>query len=260
MCGGETWGDSILPTRHMVRLDRTVLRGLGPPRQVEAAVCEDPPGPAPNSAIPGSIPPPALKASVPAGQDERRHSASPPPAPPSPEHRQPVQKGQERGRKSQHLSAVAGQECPRQGARPSLLGPAGQTEGSEGRGAVPSQLARETSRGASTGPSSGTWRRGAGRPGGHRGLLRAKVSPSWLFWRCSFPRSQHRGAQLSPVPLEPGTSGHHQPHCHVVTCVPAPTPELPLCRLPQSLCTRLLPGAGKDGIQKDSGKPELRLA
>ena len=209
--------DPILLTRRTVKLGCTILLGLGPPGQVEAA-CEDPPGPAANSAIPGSIPPPALKASTLA----RMRGVTvppPPPAPPSPEHRQPVQEGLERGRKSQHLSAVAGQECPRQGARPSLLGPAGQTEGSKGRGAVPSQLARETSRGASTGPSSGTWRRGAGRPGGHEGVsCEPRFSPPGFSGGTALLTPNTR-AQLSSVPLEPSTRCHHQRHRRVVASV-----------------------------------------
>lgn len=55
----------------------------------------------------------------------------PPPTPPNPEHRQPVQEGLARGRKNQHLSVVAGKQCPRQGARLSLLGPAGWTDGGQ---------------------------------------------------------------------------------------------------------------------------------
>lgn len=116
-----------------------------------------------NSAIPGCIPLPAPKAATLAGQDERRHSASSPPAPPSPKHRQPVQEGLAKGRKSQHLSVVAGQdEEPAQASR--------TERGQQGWGSSPSQLARETSRGASMGPSSRTWRRAVGRPGGHEGV------------------------------------------------------------------------------------------
>lgn len=123
-----------------------------------------------NSTIPGSIPLPAPKAATLAGWDKRRHSASPP-TPPSPKHRQPVQEGLERGRKSQHLSAVAGR-----GVRPSLLEPARQTEGREG--AVPSQLAWKTWRGASTGPSSGP---GGGVQEGHEVTRGSPISQGFLL-------------------------------------------------------------------------------
>lgn len=71
--------DPILLTRRTVKLGCAILLGLGPPGQVEAA-CEDPPGPAANSAIPGSIPPPALKASTLA----RMRGVTVPPPPPRP--------------------------------------------------------------------------------------------------------------------------------------------------------------------------------
>lgn len=77
MRGGETWWDPILLTRRTVRLGHAILLGLGTAGQVEAA-CEDPLGPAANSAIPGSIPPPALKASTLA---RMRGVTVPPPGP-----------------------------------------------------------------------------------------------------------------------------------------------------------------------------------
>lgn len=65
---------------------------------------------------------------------------------------------------------VAGQECPRQGTCPSpKLRPARQTEGKRGVEQSPSQLAWETSRGASTGPRREPEKR-VGRPGGHQGV------------------------------------------------------------------------------------------
>lgn len=223
--------DLTLLTRHTGGLSHPILADLGPAGQVEAAR-EDPVGPAANSAILGSIP--ALKASTLAKM--RGVASASPPAPPSPEHRQPVQEGLERGRKSQHLSAVAGQECPRQGARPSLLGPAGQTEGSKGRGAVPSQLARETMRGASPGPSSGTWRRGAGRPGGHKAVpCELRFTPS-AFSGGTPPLAANPKAPLSPVPLELSTRCHHLQHRHAMPILSAPTPEFPLCIRPPRLC------------------------
>lgn len=78
------------------------------------------PVPATNSAIPVSVPPPAPKASTLARM--RGVTVPPPPAPPSPEHRQPVQEGLARGRKSPHLSAVAGRSVPGKDPVPACSG------------------------------------------------------------------------------------------------------------------------------------------
>lgn len=152
----------------MVRLVHTILLGLAAPAQVEAA-CEDPPGPSSQLCHP-RLHPTACPEGVHVGQDERRHSASPSPSQPRTQAACSGRPGEGEEKSALVSGGVAGQECPRQGTRPSLLRPARQTEGSKGQGAVPSQLAWETSRGASTGPNSGTWRRGAGRPGGHQGV------------------------------------------------------------------------------------------
>lgn len=130
----------------------------------------------PSSLCHPKAPSAACPEGVPVGQDERRLKV--PPQPSSPEHRQLVQEAAGRGRKVPALSAVAlAGQCPRQGtpSQPAPASPAGQVEGSKGQGAIPSQLAWETSRVPAQGPRSGAWRRGAGRPGGHQGSLLAKV-------------------------------------------------------------------------------------
>ena len=85
-----------------------------------------------NSATPGSIPLPALKASTLA---RMRGVTVPAPAPPSPEHRQPVQEGQARGRKSQHLSAVAwrGRSVPSREPVPACSGQPDRRRAARGR-------------------------------------------------------------------------------------------------------------------------------
>ena len=65
-----------------VRLVHTILLGLAPPAQVEAA-CEDPPGPSSQLCHP-RLHPTACPEGVHVGQDERRHSASPQPLPRAP--------------------------------------------------------------------------------------------------------------------------------------------------------------------------------
>lgn len=115
MCRGETWWNHILLTK--------LYHPSGPwppPAQVEAAR-EDPPCPSRQLRHP-SLRPTACPKGIHAGQDERRHSASPPPAPPSPEHRQPVQEGLARGRKSPHLSVVAGRSVPGKDPVPACSG------------------------------------------------------------------------------------------------------------------------------------------
>lgn len=158
------------------------------------------------------------------------------------------------------MSAVAGQECPRQGARPSLLGPAGQTEGSKGRGAVPSQLARETSRGASTGPSSGSGRRGAGRPGGHEGVPCEPRFSSSAFSGGTAPLAADPRAPLSSVPSELSTRCHHRHHRHAIPSLSAPTPTSPCAGCLRGSAGRRLLDAAEGTVRKGSGPLTLRLA
>lgn len=158
----------------MVGGGHAVLLGLGPRAQVEAA-CDDPSCPSCHLCHP-RLHPTACPTGIHAGQDERRHSA-PPPQPRT----QAACSGRP-GEGEEKSALVSGGRRSVPGREPVPACSAGQTEGSKGWGAVPSQLAWATLRGASTGPRSRTWRRGAGRPGGHEGgLLLAKVFSLCLF-------------------------------------------------------------------------------
>ena len=152
----------------MVRLGHTILLGLGPQAQVEATY-EDPQGPSSQLCHP-RLHPTACPECLHAGQDERRHSASPQPLP-APNTGSLFRKARRRGGKVSTCQPWRGGAGVSPARNPSQPAQASQPDRrQQGQGAVPSQLAWETSRGASTGPSSGTWRRGAGRPGGHEGV------------------------------------------------------------------------------------------
>lgn len=104
--GGETWWDRVLSTKLGEAMPS--FWALVPEPRLRPPVTIHPVLAA-TSAIPGSIPPPALQASTLARMSG---VTVPPPPPRSPEHRQPVQEGLSRGRKSPHLSAVAGGVSP----------------------------------------------------------------------------------------------------------------------------------------------------
>lgn len=221
--GGTCWDPILLARQAVAALGHAIfLASVPQPRWTETAG-ENPPCPRHHLHRP-RLHPTACPGGVRAGQARtrgRRHSA--PPLSPSQPRTQTACSGRPgEGEEKSALVSGGRQECPRQGARPSLLGPAGQTEGSKGWGAAPGQLAWKTPRGASTGPRSGSRSRGAGRPGGHEAV---PGSP-----RCS--PSGFSGGANSPPHSELG-AGCRRGHLHrLITCLSASAPGLPPCRPP----------------------------
>lgn len=118
------------------------------------------------------------------------------------------------------MSAMAGRSVPGREPVPACSGQPARPRAARGGEHSPSQLAWVTSRGASTGPRSRTWRRGAGRPGGHEGVSsQPRLSPGFSGGTDS-PCPNAR-AQLSSAHLELRTSCPHHHHGRLITLRPA---------------------------------------
>lgn len=170
----------------MVRLVHTILLGLAPPGQVEAA-CEDPPGPSSQLCHP-RLHPAACPEGVHVGQDERRHSASPQPLP-APNTGSLFRKARRGGGKVSTCQRWRGGAGVSPAGNPSQPAPASQTDGGQqGAGSNPQPAGMGDIEGCQH--RSQEWnlekrcRKARRSPGG---LLLAKVFSLWLFWRCELP-------------------------------------------------------------------------
>ena len=184
-----------------------------------------------NSAIPGSIPLPALNASTLA---RMRGVTVPPPSPSQPRTQAACSGRPGEGEEKSALVSrgVVGQECPQQGTRPSLLRPASQTEGSKGR---EQSLASWHGRHRGVPAQVPVVEPGEEGQEGQEVTRGSPVSQGFLllaFLKVQTLLPPNTRVQLSSAQLELSTSCRHQRHHHLITSTSTSIPELPLWKLP----------------------------